>query len=197
LRRAHLLLLVILGFLLVYSTAEKVSVSASGTGIGILVDGPSQAQVNQIILYKITVVNLGDYWDRNLTVTDKFPNGTSSSWKVPDLAPSQQPGHQYTISAISYRVRPVDVVSQPPPNHVDSNATVTGYAYVSVSNVTILDAVQAEASFPTVIGILAVGGYSVPPELECLQTFIIIYLTVVFAIIASSGYLHFKFKRMK
>jgi uncharacterized repeat protein (TIGR01451 family) len=190
------LLLIILGFLLVCSTTGKVRVSASGTGIGIRVDGSAGAQVNQIISYNVTVINLGDYWDRNLTVTDKFPNGTSVSWNVPDLAPHVQPGSSYTISGLAYTIRSADVVSQPPPKHVDNNATVTGYAYVTILNVTVRDSVQAETSLPTVIE-LPVGGYSVSIGLGCLRTISITYFTLVFAIIATSGYLHFKFKRTK
>jgi hypothetical protein len=141
------------------------------------------------------VINLGDYWDRNLTVTDKFPNGTSSSWNVPDLAPFSQSGYHYTVYGVLYAIRPADVLSDPPPKHVDNNATATGYAYVSVSNVTVRDPVQAEASFSTFIG-LPVGGYSVSLEPKCLQTLSITYFTLVFAIIATSGYLHFKLKRV-
>jgi uncharacterized repeat protein (TIGR01451 family) len=75
-----MLLLILLGLLLVlYSSIVKVEVPALGTGIGIREDGPSIAQVGDTILHTITVVNLGNYWDRNMTITDKFPNGTSSS----------------------------------------------------------------------------------------------------------------------
>jgi uncharacterized repeat protein (TIGR01451 family) len=184
-----------LGFLLLYFTVGKVNVSASGTGIGILVDGPPEALVNQTISYNITVINLGTYWDRNLTVTDKFPNGTSLSWNISDLAPISQTGYQHTISRILFTIKPNNVVSQPPPKHIDNNATVTGYACVTVSNVTVLDHVEAETSFPTVIG-LPVGGYSVRLEPECLQM-LSIYITLVFAIIAAMGYLSFKFKQTK
>jgi hypothetical protein len=150
-----------------------------------------------MISYNITVFNLGDYWDRNLTVTDEFPNRTSSLWKVPDLAPSLQPGNQYTIHGILYAIRPTDVLGNPPLEYVDNDANVTGYAYVGGSNGSIPDRIQAEASFPTTITVLAVGGCSVPPEQGWLQTFSIIYVTFVFAIIAASGYLRFKFKQKK
>jgi len=195
-RSTSVLLLIILGFLLVCSTTGRASVSASGTGIGVRVDGPSHAQVNKTISYNITVVNLGDYWDRNLTVTDEFPNGTSSSWNVPDLSPSSQSGAQYTISGISYLIRPEDVLSQPTFLYVDDNANVTGYAYVTALNVTVRDRVQAEASFPTIISVF-VGGYSVPLEQGWLQTLTIIYATLVFAIVTGLGYLRFKFKQKK
>jgi len=197
LRSTHVLLLILLGFLL-FSIAGKARVSASGTGIGIRVQGPSQAQINQTISYSITVINLGDYWDRNLTVTDKFPNGTSLSWKVPDLAPlGQEMGYEYTISGISYSIGPTGVLSQPSPRHIDNNATVAGYVYVSVSNVTVPDAVQAETSFPTIISALAVGGYSISIEPADLLTLTITYVSFVFAIIAASVYLRFKFKQTK
>lgn len=189
-------LLIVIGLLLVCSTAEKVSVSATGTGIGIRVDGPLEAQLKQTISYAITVTNLGDFWDRNLTVTDKFPNGTSCSWKIPDLAPLSQTGYEYTISGILYAIRLEDTISTPPPQHLDNNATVNGYAYVSVSNVTLYDPIQASTSMLTVIA-RAVGGYSVPLEPEYLQTSSIVYVTLLFAIIATSGSLHLKFRRTR
>lgn len=141
-----MLLLIILVFLFVCSTAEMVRVSASGTGIGVRKDGPSKAQVGQTISYSITVINLGDYWDRNLTVTDKFPDGTSSSWNIPDLAPLLQPGHSYTISGISYTIKPGDVLPLSPPSIIN-NAKVNGYADVSGLHLS----VQAETNFPTII----------------------------------------------
>jgi len=102
------LLSILLGFLTVfYSSVGKVEVSALGTDIGIREDGPSKAQVGDTISYVITVINLGDYWDRNLTVTDRFPNGTSSSWNIPDLAPLLQSGHQFTVNASRITNRPV------------------------------------------------------------------------------------------
>jgi len=140
------LLIIILGMLFVYCTAEMVKVSASGTGIGIRKDGPSQAVVGQTVSYSITVINLGDYWDRNLTVTDKFPDGTSTSWSIPDLAPVLQPGHQYTISSISYTIKPGDVLPLLPPCIIN-NAQVAGYADVSGVHLS----VQAATSFATVI----------------------------------------------
>jgi uncharacterized repeat protein (TIGR01451 family) len=123
-----------------------VRVFASGTGIGIRKDGLSQAQVGQTIPYSITVINLGDYWDRNLTVTDKFPDGTFSSWNIPDLAPLLQPGHSYTISGISYTIKPGDVLPLSPPTIIN-NAKVNGYADVSGLHLSVL----AETNFPTSI----------------------------------------------
>jgi uncharacterized repeat protein (TIGR01451 family) len=124
----------------------KFEVSASATGIGIREDGPTQAQVGATISYTITVTNLGDYWDRNITLTDKFPNGTSSSWNVPDLAPLLQTGHEFEISQIQYTIGPGDVLPQNPPNVVN-NVQVTGYADVNG----LPELVQAETNYPTII----------------------------------------------
>jgi uncharacterized repeat protein (TIGR01451 family) len=141
-----MLLLILLGLSLVlYSSIAKVEVSATGTGIGIREDGPTTAKVGDTISYTITVANLGDYWDRNMTVTDKFPNGTSSSWNIPDLAPLLQSGHQFTISGIQYIIKLGDVLPQQPPIVVN-NAKVTGYADVNGS----AQSVQAEINFPTI-----------------------------------------------
>jgi uncharacterized repeat protein (TIGR01451 family) len=146
-RSTHVLLLISLGLLLVtYSSMVKFEVSALGTGIGIREDGPPKAQVGDTISYTITVINLGDYWDRNVTVSDKFPNGTSSSWNIPDLAPVLQAGHQFTISGIQYTIRLGDLLPQQPPNVVN-NAKVTGYADVNGSR----QLVQAETNFPTIV----------------------------------------------
>jgi len=142
-----MLLLISLGLSLVlYSSMVKVEVSALGTGIGIRKDGPPKAQVGDKISYTITVINLGDYWDRNITVTDKFPNGTSSSWNIPDLAPITRAGHQFSIFGIQYTIKLGDVLPQQPPNVVN-NAKVTGYADVSG----LPELVQAETSYPTII----------------------------------------------
>jgi uncharacterized repeat protein (TIGR01451 family) len=142
-----MLLLILLGLSLVlYSSMVKVEVSALGTGIGIRKDGPPKAQVRDKISYTITVINLGDYWDRNITVTDKFPNGTSSSWNIPDLAPITRAGHQFSIFGIQYTIKLGDVLPQQPPNVVN-NAKVTGYADVSG----LPQLVQAETSYPTII----------------------------------------------
>jgi len=147
LRSTGVLLLILLGLVLViYSSMVKVDVSATSTGIGIRKDGPTKAKVGDTISYAITVINLGDYWDRNVTVTDKFPNGTSKSWNIPDLAPLLQSGHQHTISGIEYTIRLGDVLPQQPPNVVN-NAKVTGYADVNGLH----QPVQAETNFPTII----------------------------------------------
>ena len=146
-RSTGVLLLILLGLVLViYSSMVKVDVSATSTGIGIRKDGPTKAKVGDTISYAITVINLGDYWDRNVTVTDKFPNGTSKSWNIPDLAPLLQSGHQHTISGIEYTIRLGDVLPQQPPNVVN-NAKVTGYADVNGLH----QPVQAETNFPTII----------------------------------------------
>ena len=102
-------------------------------------------------------------------------------------------------------IRSSDVLSYPSPNHIDNNATVTGFAYVSflnvtlhgVSNTTLCDAVQSETNIPTIIGILLVGGYSVSPELESLPTLSVTYVTLLSATIVAFGLVRFKFKQTK
>jgi uncharacterized repeat protein (TIGR01451 family) len=184
-RSTLVLLLIVLGMLLVYSTAEKISVSASGTGIGIRLDGPVEAQVGQTIYYSITVTNLGDFWDRNVTVTNQFPDGTFLSWKIPDLAPLLQAGHEYSITPIAYAIKPGDLSPQPP-LHIDDIAYVTGYVNVSG----IKSSVLAETDFPTIIigypPPRVVGGYAVLLEPECPRTPSTIYFSRVFAIIATA-----------
>jgi len=185
-----------LGVLPVISTAAIARVSASGTGIGIRLDGPIEAQVNQTICYAITVINLGNYWDRNLTVTNQFPDGTSSSWSVPDLAPLSKPGDEYSITGISYTIRPGDLLSEPP-LHVDDFARVDGYVNVSG----LLSLVQAETDFPTIITVVpppsVVGGYSVLLEPKCSQASSITCIIRVFAFIALSVYLFLQFRHTR
>jgi len=118
----------------------------SGTGIGISKDGPLKAQMGDSIEYIITVYNLGDYWIRNITVTDMFPNGTSALWDVPDLAPMEQLGDSYNISGILYTIEEEDVLPGPPP-HVLNHAEVTGYSDVEG----LLVLVYAETDYPTFI----------------------------------------------
>ena len=145
-RGTSVVLLILLGLLLVtYSSVGKFDVFAQATGIGIREEGPSNAHIGDTISYTITAINLGTYWDRNVTVTDKFPNGTSSSWNIPDLPPPPQAGYQYTISGIQYTVRLADVLPQQPPEVVN-NAQVTGYADVNGSH----QSVQAQTNFPTI-----------------------------------------------
>lgn len=145
--RTHLLLmifvfLVILPFLLMKGQAAV----PSGTGIGIRKDGPLKAQIGDIIEYVITVYNLGDYWIRNITVKDTFPNGTFSLWNISDLAPLEQLGDSYNISGILYTIKAEDVLPEPRP-HVINRAEVTGYS--DVEDLPVL--VRAQTDYPTLI----------------------------------------------
>jgi uncharacterized repeat protein (TIGR01451 family) len=162
------LVLIVLGILVLSSSFTKNQAFAvSGTGVGIRKDGPEYAHLNDTVQYSISVFNLGDYWMRNTTVKDVFPNGTSKSWKVPDLAPLGQPGATFNVSGILYTIREADLL---PANYSSSiindtmglpivvnHAEVAGYA--DVQGVGLL--VRAETNFPTIIQIPVVGGYSV------------------------------------
>jgi uncharacterized repeat protein (TIGR01451 family) len=179
----------------------NVEVHASGTGIGIRLDGPDEAQVGQTIYYTITVTNLGDFWDRNITLTNQFPDGTLLSIKIPDLAPLLQVGHEYSITAIPYTIKPGDLSPQSPA-HIDDIASVSGY--VNVSGIESL--VLAETDFPTIIiPPPVVGGYAVLLEPKCPRTPSTIYFSQVFAIsatalsaiIAASVCLLFRFKHAR
>jgi uncharacterized repeat protein (TIGR01451 family) len=196
LRSTRVLLLFTVVILLVCTT-EKVKVSASGTGIGIRLDGPEQAVVNQTIYYTITVINLGDYWDKNLKVTNRFPDGTILSWNVPDLAPLLKPGHTYSITPIPYMIKTGDVLPSSPPC-IDDVAQVTGYTNVSG----LQSSVQAETDFLTIIIARpppsVVGGYSVLLEPKRLQSpCTSINVSSLFAIIAVSVYLLFQSTKNK
>jgi uncharacterized repeat protein (TIGR01451 family) len=120
--------------------------SLSGTGIGIRKDGPLKAKTGETIEYTITVYNLGDYWIRNITVTDIFPNGISSSWAIPDLAPLDQTGDSFTISGILYTIQNGDVLAGPP-SHIQNHAEVTGY--VDIEGLS--KPVYASTDYPTLI----------------------------------------------
>jgi len=153
--------LLILGLLLVsYSSLSKHQASAVATGIGINKAGPANAHIGATISYTISVINLGDYWIRNITVTDRFPNGTISTWHVPDLAPLLQMGHQYAIFGIQYTIGQADVLPEQPP-HIVNHAEVVGYADVGG----LPEPVSAQTDFPTFIGQPPVAYFTVSPEL--------------------------------
>jgi uncharacterized repeat protein (TIGR01451 family) len=128
-RRARLGLLLIIFDVLVFSSSllMKNEVSAlCGTGVGIRKDGPARAYLNETIEYAITVYNLGDYWIRNATIPDLFPNGTSKSWNVPDLAPLGQLGDSFNISNVLYTIQ--DNMFHGNPAYIINHAEVTGYS---------------------------------------------------------------------
>lgn len=159
-------LLILVGILVPFCSSLNVqALPVSGTGVGIREDGPEVAQLDAMIEYSITVYNLGDYWIRNITLTDTFPNGTSVSWKVPDLAPMGEAGSSYNKSGIGYTIMMEDLL--PPPSSgndsalglpiVINTAEVIGYA--DVQDLGLL--VQAETNYLTSVIIPFLGGYSV------------------------------------
>jgi uncharacterized repeat protein (TIGR01451 family) len=150
-----------------FSFTKSQALAVSGTGVGIRKDGPEEANLKDTVAYSITVYNLGDYWMRNITVKDLFPNGTSSSWNVPDLAPLGQLGATFNISGILYTIREEDLL---PANYSSSvinettelpivfnDAQVAGYADVRGRGLL----VRAETNFSTIVHVPIVGGYSV------------------------------------
>jgi uncharacterized repeat protein (TIGR01451 family) len=155
------LLLILVGILVLFSSSlNDRAFAVSGTGVGIREDGPEVAHLNDTIEYSIAVYNLGDYVIRNTTLTDTLPNGTSLSWKVPDLAPVGQAGSSYNKSGISYTILNADLL--PPPSSVGlpiviNSAEVTGYAAVQGVGLQ----VQAETNYLTSVMIPVVGGYAV------------------------------------
>lgn len=155
-----LLLLIAFSSYVIFCSSLSSQVSAlPGTGIGIRKEGPIEAETGETISYNIIVYNLGDFWIRNITATDTFPNGTSSFWNVPDLAPQNQTGNSFNISEILYTIKEEDVLGGPPP-HILNHAEVNGYADVSGFNVL----VHANTDYPTLVTIPpppSVGGYSV------------------------------------
>jgi uncharacterized repeat protein (TIGR01451 family) len=181
------LLLFVVGVLIFCNAGGNARVSATGTGIAIKLDGPEEAQVNQTIYYTIAVENCGDYWDRNLTVTNQFPNGTSSTTNIPDLAPT----HLYLVMDIPYTIKPEDVLNQTLPC-IDDIAKVVGYADINGLH----SPVEAETDMLTIIQVYpppphVVGGYSVLLEPKCPQTNGITMAWVI-DIIAASVYLLFQ-----
>jgi uncharacterized repeat protein (TIGR01451 family) len=153
-----LLLSIILGIFmaLAFLPIRSEAFAVSGTGVGIRLDGASSTWIGGMIDYTISVDNLGDYWVRNTTVTDTFPNGTRSSWSIHDLAPLGQPGDHFNISGIAYTVRAGDVIFGQSP-YVGNHAEVTGYA--DVQGLGML--VHAVTNYPTIILGIPVGGYAV------------------------------------
>jgi uncharacterized repeat protein (TIGR01451 family) len=132
-------------------------VALSGTGVGIRVNGVEKAYLGQEIGYVITAQNLGDYWITNTTVTDIFPNGTSSSWKIPNLAPEGESGSSFNVSNILYTIQYKDVSFVGNVTCVIDNAEVTGYSVIQGLKASAL----AKTEYYTFIQGVPVGGYSV------------------------------------
>lgn len=184
-RRAYTqLLLIMFAVLTIHSSIlmkSQASNPPSGTGIGIRLDGADFVQVNYTIGYAVVVYNLGDYWVRNATMTDRFPNGTSSSWIVPVLSPRGQSGDSFNVSSILYTVRDEDVVdSDAPPkcSYVINHAETSGYSDVHGFKLP----VKAETNYITFV-LVPVGGYSVSIKTKGASTPTTIYavLLVTFA----------------
>lgn len=155
------LFLVVFGLSLIsYSSMTTNQASGLfGTGIGINKVGPVNAQVGATVAYSISVINLGDYWIRNITVTDRFPNDTIATWNIPDLAPLLQMGHQYAVLGITYTLREEDVLPEQP-RHIVNHAEVAGSADVGGLSAP----VAAQTDFPTFIGVPPVAYFTLSPE---------------------------------
>jgi len=185
-RRVHAaLFLIVFSVMLVLSSSFMQSrvLALSGTGAGIRIDGPLSAFPGQTLVYIITVFNLGDFWIRNGTVMDTFPNGTSSFWNVTDLAPVGQLGDRYQISGIVYVVREADVPAAGDAPYITNHAEFVGYS--DVQNQSVL--IGAQADFLTIITERPAGGYSMAVGITPFWTTTATYLTVLF--IATAAYL--------
>jgi len=184
-----LLLMMFSVFMVFSSLPIKNHASAlSGTGVGIRKDGPESGQVGDIVEYTITVYNLGDYWIRNVTVMDKFPDGTSSFWNVSDLAPLGQQGSFFVIEAIHYKIHSSDVLPGNPPVIIN-HAEVSGLSDTKSLSVS----VHADTNYPTIIKTQPVGGYSVANKTPVSSTPITIYITLLSII--TTAFSIFKYKR--
>jgi len=153
------LLMIMLDLLMAFSalSLKSEAFALSGTGVGIRLDGPLTASIGNRVEYNITVHNLGDYWVRNITVMDTFPNGTSSSWNLTDLAPVGQSGDAFNISGITYTIQLGDVIMGDSP-YVTDHVEVTGYTIVQGLGL-LVHAVTNFATFVIVRPV--VGGYCV------------------------------------
>jgi uncharacterized repeat protein (TIGR01451 family) len=157
----------------------------SGTGVGIRVDGVEQAFVRDTIEYAISVYNLGDYWIRNATITDTFPNGTSSTWNITDLAPLGQSGNSFHISGIFYTIQEEDVFFGNS-YYIINHAETTGYSDIRGLNTSVV----AKTDFITFVLGVPVGGYSVGIKTRDTSTPTAIYtilLVVIAAVFSVSG----------
>lgn len=152
----------------------------SGTGVGIRVDGVALAYIGERIEYVITVQNLGDYWIRNTTVTDTFPNGTSVSWKIPDLAPLGQLGDSFNVSSIFYTIQYKDVCFGNV-SYIINHAEVTGYSDIQGLKASAL----AKTDYLTFVQSVPVGGYSISIKTRGTSTPITVYAILLFIITAA------------
>lgn len=184
-RRANLWLpLVILEVFVIFPSLLMMTQASpvSGIGIGIRKDGPVQAYVGDTIVYSITVYNLGDYWITSAAVTDTFPNGTSSLWNVPDLAPVGQLGNSFNISGILYTIQEKDVVGGNP-SYVINHAEAVGYSGPQGLNVSVF----AETNYVTSVlarGHIPVGGYSIGIKATNTSTPTTVYTNLLFIMTA-------------
>jgi len=182
-RGAHAgLLLIAVSVLLIFSSLSmrNQALALSGTGAGIRLDGPLNGSNGETIAYAITVFNLGDFWIRNATVTDTFPNGTSSSWEVPDLAPIGQLGNTFEIPVILYVIQDADMNTPGNPPYIINHVEVIGYSDVQGQSVL----VGAEANHLLFIVERPAGGYSVVVKTAVSSTPTAIYITLLFIVTA-------------
>jgi uncharacterized repeat protein (TIGR01451 family) len=169
--------LVISSSLLIRDQASAVS----GTGVGIRIDGEPQAHIGDTIEYAITVYSLGDYWIRNVTIIDVFPNGASSIWNPPDLAPRGQLGDSFSVSGILYTILSKDVPGGTP-SYVTDHAEISGYSDVQG----LMAPVQAETNYLTFVIGVPVGGYAIsiktrdasPPT--AIQSILLLTMSIAF-----------------
>ena len=153
-----LLLALSLGLILYSFSVTGKSYALDTIGIGISKGGQLRAAIGERIEYQLTIVNLGEYRIENITVIDKFPNGTTEVWPIAYLSAQGQPGNSLNISHVSYTVEETDMISADPNFcYVVNHAEVVGYA--AVEGLGLL--VSAETNFPTFIMITPVGGHTV------------------------------------
>lgn len=177
--RSTVVLLLLIAFCsstVVYSLLVKSEAyGLSGTGIGIVKEGPLEAEMGETIEYTIIVYNLGDFWIRNVTLTDTFPNGTSCNWVVPDLAPLNHTGNSFNISGILYTIGYDDVAGCP--LHIQNHAEVEGY----LDWYGLYKHVSANTDYPTLVTIPPpppVGGYSVSIKTTYSSASYALYITM-------------------
>jgi uncharacterized repeat protein (TIGR01451 family) len=134
----------------------------SETGIGIRMDGQLHAALGETIEYQVTIFNLGDYWIKNITVTDTLPNGTSRVWITPNLAPQGLPGNSFNLTDISYTIEKEDIpLTDTNSSSIVNQAEAVGYAEVQQLGLL----VRAETNFPTFVLTTPVGGYTASIEI--------------------------------
>jgi uncharacterized repeat protein (TIGR01451 family) len=152
------LLLIIFDVLVIFLSLlmKSQAFALSGTGVGIREEGPQLAHVGDTIEYAIVVYNLGDYWIWNATITDTFPNGTSSSWQAPNLAPLGQSGSSFSISSILYTIQYTDLFAGNL-SYITNHAEATGYLDIQG----LQTSVHAETNYRTIVLGIPVGGYSI------------------------------------